>query len=101
MLPETKFENSEDYLQLQFCDLVAGACGALAHRFLELPHDGAYVSQLEKTGLMDKFNVSVIWPSPEVDPEALGRKGWSGKGIDFLTEQLAGLDRRRRGEPGL
>ena len=92
---KTEFEDSKKYVQLQFCDLVAGACGELARRFLELPHDETYVSQLDQTGLMERFNVSVIWPSPEVDPEALQKKGWSGEGVEILAKQLAEVDRRR------
>jgi hypothetical protein len=96
---ETRFEDSEAYLQLQFCDLVAGAYAEWARQFMDLPHDKSYGSGLEQAGLKDSdaFNLSVIWPSPEVDPDALGMTGWTGAGVEFLTRQLAELDKRRGG----
>lgn len=91
---ETEFGDSHTHLQLQFCDLVAGACAEWARRFMDLPHDEGYVSKLEDSGIKE-LNLSTIWPAPEVDPEALGMKGWSGEHIEFLTKQFAEIDKRR------
>jgi hypothetical protein len=60
----------------------------------DLPHDEGYVSKLEDSGIKE-LNLSTIWPAPEVDPEALGTKGWSGEHIEFLTKQFAEIDKRR------
>jgi len=43
--------------------------------------------QLQDAGVHE-LQIGGIWPQFEVDPEKLGMKGWSGEGIDFLTEQL-------------
>ena len=90
---ETEFADSRSHLQLQFCDLIAGASAEWARYYMDLPHDEIYVSKLEETGIKE-LNLSTIWPAPEVDPEALGTKGWSGEYTEFLTAQLAEMDKR-------
>jgi hypothetical protein len=47
---ETEFADSRSHLQLQFCDLVAGAGAEWARHYMDLPHDESYVSKLEETG---------------------------------------------------
>ena len=91
---KTEFADSRTHLQLQFCDLVAGACAEWARRLMDLRHDESYVSKLDDSGIKE-LNLSTIWPAPEVDPEALGTKGWSGEHIEFLTKQLAEVDKPR------
>jgi hypothetical protein len=90
---ETTFADSRSHLQLQFCDLVAGACAEWARSYMDLPHDETYASKLEETGIKE-LNLSTIWPAPEVDPEALGMKGWSGEHVEFLAKQMAAMDKR-------
>jgi hypothetical protein len=90
---ETEFADSRSHLQLQFCDLIAGAAAEWARQYMDLPHDESYVSKLEEAGIKE-LNLSTIWPAPEVDPEALGMKGWSGEHIEFLTKQFAEMDER-------
>lgn len=87
----TEFADSRSHLQLQFCDLVAGAAAAWSRQFLDLPHAVAYAKRLEQAGI-EALVTGQIWPQAEIDPERLGMKGWSGEGIDFLTEQLEKLD---------
>jgi len=100
---ETEFADSRAHLQLQLCDILAGAAATWARQFMDLPYDKNYVSALGEAGIAD-LHLSTIWPSPEVDPEALGTKGWSGEGLEFLTNQLAEIDKRRvrgRGRAGV
>ena len=53
-------------------------------------HHKDYVEQLGRAGIED-LRIGAIWPHPEVDPEELGMKGWSGEAVDFFAEQLAKL----------
>ena len=87
---QIEFADSRSHFQLQFCDLVAGATAARCRQFIGLSHDKNYVEQLEGAGI-ERLMIGAIWPQPEVDPEKLGMKGWSGEGVDFLAEQLAKL----------
>ncbi len=87
---QTEFADSRSHLQLQFCDLVAGATAAWCRQFIGQSHDKDYVEQLGSAGI-EELRIGAIWPHPEVDPEKLGMKGWSGEGVDFLAEQLAKL----------
>jgi hypothetical protein len=32
---------------------------------------------------------ATIWPEPEVDPDKLGTRGWSGAMLDYITDELA------------
>ena len=89
---QTEFADSRSHLQLQFCDLVAGATATWCRQFADLSQDKHkdYVEQLGSAGI-EGLRIGTIWPQPEVDPERLGMKGWSGEGTDFLAEQLAKL----------
>lgn len=87
---KTEFVDSRSRLQLQFCDLVAGATAVCCHPFVDQSHPKDYVERLGKAGI-EELRIGVIWPHPEVDPEKLEMKGWSGEGVDFLAEQLSRL----------
>jgi hypothetical protein len=87
---QTGFADSRSHLQLQFCDLIAGATAAWCRQFIDLSYDKKYVELLGKAGI-ENLRIGMIWPQAEVDPEKLGMKGWSGEGVDFLAEQLAKL----------
>ena len=91
---ETEFADSRSHLQLQFCDLVAGASAEWARHYMDIPHNESYVSKLEEAGIKE-LNLSTIWPAPKFDPGALGMKGWSGEHIEFHTQQFAEMDKRR------
>lgn len=92
---KTEFADSKDHLQLQFCDLLAGASAAWARRFTGPSHDQNYFERLDEAGIED-FKIGAIWPEPEVTPEALGMKGWSGKVLDAVTEQLVKVSEAKR-----
>lgn len=89
-LTQTEFADSRSHLQLQFCDLVAGATAVCCRKFFDQPHPEDYVEQLGGAGIED-LRIGAIWPQFEVDPEKLGMKGWSGEGVDFFAEQLEKL----------
>ena len=91
----TEFRDSRSYLQLQFCDLVAGATAIWCRQFVGCPYPKDYVERLSEAGI-EKMQIGSIWPEPEVDPEKLGMKGWSGEPVDFMAEQLRQLDPARR-----
>lgn len=91
---QTEFADSKDHLQLQFCDLLAGASAAWARRFTGPDHDREYHERLDAAGI-ENFKIGAIWPELEVSPDALGRRGWSGEFTDAVAGQLAKLDRDR------
>ena len=86
----TEFADSRSHLQLQFCDLVAGATAVWCRQFLGERQSEDYVDQLGSAGIQN-LKIGSIWPEREVDPEKLGTKGRSGEAVDFLTEQFANL----------
>lgn len=88
---ETEFADSRKYLQLQLCDVLAGASVAWCRGAAGMSPDDEYFKQLQDTGVHE-LQIGAIWPQFEVDPEKLGMKGWSGKGVEFLTEQLKRAD---------
>ena len=86
----TNFADSRCHLQLQFCDLVAGATAVWCRQFMGKRQSEDYVDQLGSAGI-ENLRIGAIWPEPEVNPEKLGMKGRSGEAVDFLTEQFAKL----------
>lgn len=87
---QTRFQDSRTHLQLQICDLIAGATAMWCRQFIVLPTKKEYVKQLGNAGI-ESLRIGAIWPEFAVDPEKLGRKGWSGESVDFLTAQLEKL----------
>lgn len=63
----TTFEDSKAYLQLQYCDLVAGATMALAKEVIEGPSRSEYAEGLLHAGILDLVT-NRIWPSTDVAP---------------------------------
>jgi hypothetical protein len=93
---ETRFGDSVQEKQLQICDILAGACSAALRFDRDDLHDAAYRDKLREAGI-DDLILAGLWPSTEVTPEGLGRKGWDGNvALEWLTEQLPG---QRRGKP--
>lgn len=84
---ETEFRDSKTSLQLQLCDLVAGASAAWLQRFTGPDYDQGYFDALTAAGI-EKLKIGCIWPQPEVSPDKLGTRGMSGKPLDILVEQL-------------
>jgi len=89
-IASTEFGDSKEHLQLQFCDLVAGAVVAYLKRYTSWQFDGDYSNALEMAGL-DSLRVGCIWPELKVTPEALGTRGMSGKPLDNLVRSLLKL----------
>ena len=89
-VPQIVFADSKSHLQLQFCDLVAGASVAWHRPLMGLDHDKDYVDNLGKAGI-EGLRIGAIWPSPEVSPDSLGTRGMTGDGIDVLAHELAKL----------
>lgn len=89
---ETVFGDSKEFLQLQFCDLIAGASAAWARRFTGPSYDQAYFEALDNAGI-ENLKIGSIWPQMEVTPEGLGMKGWSGAHVEAITEQLQRIKR--------
>ena len=87
------FADSKSYLQLQFCDLIAGAMAAWHRQFMGITFDHDYADKLGVAGI-EELRIGAIWPTPHVHPDELGTRGMSGEGIDFLAGELAKIDRR-------
>jgi Protein of unknown function (DUF3800) len=88
---ETEFADSRKFLQLQLCDILAGASVAWCRGAAGVPSDDEYFKQLQDTGVHE-LQIGCIWPQFEVDPEKLGMMGCSGEGVEFLTEQMKKAD---------
>jgi hypothetical protein len=84
----TRFGDSAQEKQLQICDVLAGACSGFV-RFDKMdPQHLAYRERLGEAGI-EKLLTAVLWPSPDVTPESLGRKGWDGNiALEWLTEHM-------------
>lgn len=95
----TEFADSQSHLQLQFCDLIAGATAEWCRQFIGLTHKRDYAERLGAAGI-EGLRIGAIWPQPEVDPEKLGMKGWSGEGVGFVAEQLAKVEKKQRPQTG-
>jgi hypothetical protein len=87
----TVFEESKDHLQLQFCDLLAGAMAHFGGSVIAEAATDDYRKRLEDLGI-EKFLIGSIWPELKVTPEELGTRGASGEFVERLTEQLRRLD---------
>ncbi|MGE0119381.1 MAG: hypothetical protein AB7S71_08175 [Dongiaceae bacterium] len=93
----TALEDSRSFLQLQFCDLLAGASVAWARRFAGPNHDREYHDRLTAAGIED-FKIGTIWPELEVRPDELRTRGMTGEFIDTLAEQLRKVDAAKKSE---
>ena len=70
--------NSEDHLQLQLADLVAGAFATYVSSLTgdEPVRRAGYVQELKACGLMRRVRIAnAIWPGTEVTPEELDTEG--------------------------
>ena len=85
---QTRFGDSVQEKQLQICDILAGACSAALRFDRDDPQDAAYRDKLREAGI-DDLILAGLWPSTDVTPEGLGRKGWDGNiALEWLTEQM-------------
>ena len=95
----TAFEDSRSHLQLQFCDLLAGATAEWCRQFIGLSYDNDYLEKLGNAGIKD-LCIGAIWPRPHVGPEELGMRGWNGDHLNFLSDQLERLSKKKGRESG-
>ena len=87
------FADSKSHLQLQFCDVVAGALAAWHRQFMGITFDQDYANELGAAGI-EQFRIGAIWPTPHVHPDELGTRGMNGEGIDVLAGELAKIDKQ-------
>lgn len=92
---QTEVADSRSHLQLQLCDLVAGATAAWCRQFIDQSPPEDYVKRLGAAGT-EELIIGQIWPSPEVEPDELGMKGWSGELVNFMSDQLTKLAKKPR-----
>lgn len=85
---QTRFGDSAQEKQLQVCDVLAGSCAAVLRFDRNNPDDVAYREKLLEAGI-ESLIIAGLWPSTDVTPESLGRKGWDGNvALEWLTEQM-------------
>lgn len=91
---QTRFGDSSKEPQLQICDVLAGACASVFRFDRRSQNDVDYRKKLLDAGI-EKLILGGLWPSTDVTPESLGRKGWDGNiAIEWMAEQL-----RTKGPP--
>ncbi|THD49363.1 MAG: hypothetical protein E7774_01605 [Bradyrhizobium sp.] len=84
----TRFGDSAREEQLQICDILAGACSSFCRLDRSSPGDLLYRERLSEAGI-EKLTLGGLWPSTDVTPESLGRKGWDGNvAIEWIAEQM-------------
>jgi hypothetical protein len=91
---KTEFGDSKRILQLQFCDIIAGASATRLRKLMGISHDTDYVQSLVKAEI-DNLLIGCIWPSPTVSPDEMGTRGWNGSYLKTLTGQLEKLSRAK------
>ncbi len=85
---QTRFGDSAQEQQLQICDVLAGACAAFVRFDRHNYQDVDYREKLLSAGI-EKLILGGLWPSTDVTPESLGRKGWDGNvAIEWVAEQM-------------
>jgi hypothetical protein len=84
----TRFVDSKAEKQIQLCDVLAGATSSS----LRLPEENPYRTGLIEAGIHNLI-IDSIWPSTDVTPDALGKKGWDGNiAIEWISEAMAKKD---------
>jgi len=85
---DLRFENSALHVELQLVDIVAGAFATLSRNRIEPDYRSAYAARLRAV-VSSKFIIGVVWPSTDVELEALGTTGGNvGDPIDLISELL-------------
>jgi hypothetical protein len=92
---QTRFGDSAQETQLQICDVIAGVCSAAVRSDKNDPSHLNYREKLLAAGI-ETFFIGGLWPSPDITPESLGRKGWDGNiAIEWLPSTCLRKDRRQ------
>ncbi len=87
----TRFGDSKTMLQLQICDVLAGA-SIESVKSMRDPKLSGYAQELWDAGIGD-LCIGGMLPSADVTPEALGTKGWDGNvALEWITDQLHQAD---------
>ena len=85
---KTRFGDLTKEKQLQICDVLAGACSSVLRFDRNSERDLDYREKLRNAGI-EKLFLGGLWPSTDVTPESLDRKGWDGNiAIEWLAEQM-------------
>ena len=85
---KTRFGDSAQELQLQICDLLAGATVSFLKLTKLSGETNNYARALEAAGVEDLITGG-LWPSTDVTPEQLGMQGWDGnEALEWLGEQM-------------
>jgi hypothetical protein len=88
----TRFADSAAQMQIQLCDILAGATGERL-RALAVGAETEFSAALQEAGL-HKLMIGTMWPSTDVTAEALERKGWDGNfALNHITEVLMAKDK--------
>ena len=88
----TVFVDSTSEKQIQLCDVVAGAVSTSCRGRIT-GQTSEYLELLQNIDLTPLVK-GAIWPEPEVDPDRLGTRGWSGALLDYLTNETARVSQR-------
>lgn len=84
----TRFGDSAQEKQLQICNVLAGACSSYLRFDRSSQRVLDYQEELRDAGI-EKFFLGGLWPSTDVTPESLDRKGWDGNILlEWLAEQM-------------
>ncbi len=71
---EVRLADSAAHLELQLVDIFAGAMATVARNRIEPRYRPGYAEQL-RAAAPRAFMIGGVWPSQEVEPEALGTTG--------------------------
>jgi hypothetical protein len=83
----TRFARSEHEKQIQLCDILGGAAATSLRAYAE-KRITPFAERLVAAG-MEKLVIGGMWPSDDVTPEGVGKKGWDGsKAIDWLGAEV-------------
>ena len=83
-----EFGDSRDLPQLQVADLLAGSISYFASALAREARDDL-TNSLERAGI-ERYNMHVLWPAPQVTPKALGTEESGGiNAANFMAVALA------------
>lgn len=91
----TKFKNSKDYLQLQICDLVAGALSTFCHSRIDETYRADYCEHLKEAGILN-FAINGIWPSQDIEPTNAEQDHGQADPLDFMGGVIADARSKRK-----
>ncbi len=84
----TTFVDSKNHLQVQFCDLLAGATAAWASGLAGKTAREQYCEELAEAGI-EEIMIDQIWPSTSVTPDELGTGSDNAVSLtDFVSELI-------------